>query len=115
MFDWQADIQTQSSNPNEGTKVVSPRFWIYWVISVPLTVLVLLTWRTWWHREKRHYRLKYPHVKLDSNVPDMDWNVFKRMSEMMSLRKKLKDTEEGGNTIMSIQLDTLRQDGSAST
>ncbi|KAF2463811.1 uncharacterized protein BDR25DRAFT_244802, partial [Lindgomyces ingoldianus] len=52
MFDWQADVKAQSSNPNEGTKVVSRRFWIYWVISMPLTIVVLSTWRIWRHQER---------------------------------------------------------------
>jgi hypothetical protein len=43
MFDWQADVKAQSSNPNEGPRVASRKFWIYWVISVPLTIVVLLT------------------------------------------------------------------------
>ena len=94
MFDWQADVKAQSSNPNEGTRVVSRNFWIYWVISVPLTIVVLLTWRTWWHREKNHYQQKYPHVKLDNIVPDMGSNVFNRLTKMMWERKKLKDIEE---------------------
>ena len=94
MFDWQADVKAQSSNPNEGTRVVSRNFWIYWVISVPLTIVVLLTWRVWWHWEKNHYRQKYPHVKLDNIVPDMGSNVFNRLTKMMWERKKLEGIEE---------------------
>ncbi|KAF2678031.1 hypothetical protein K458DRAFT_377367 [Lentithecium fluviatile CBS 122367] len=93
MFDWQADGKAQSPNPNEGSKVVSRHFWIYWMISVPLTIVVLLTWRTWWHREKNHYRQKYPHVKLDNIVPDMGSNVFNRRIKKMWERKKTEDIE----------------------
>jgi hypothetical protein len=72
----------------------SRNFWIYWVISVPLTIVVLLTWRIWWHREKNHYRQKYPHFKLDNIFPDMGSNVFNRLTKMMWERKKLEDIEE---------------------
>ncbi|KAH7087012.1 hypothetical protein FB567DRAFT_629057 [Paraphoma chrysanthemicola] len=39
MFDWQA---------SKGTSVISSRFWIYWAVTVPLTILVLSIW--FWHR-----------------------------------------------------------------
>ncbi|TVY41047.1 hypothetical protein LSUB1_G003808 [Lachnellula subtilissima] len=39
LFDW--DAETQSG-------VVKNRFWIYWVVTVPGTVAVLVVWRLWW-------------------------------------------------------------------
>jgi hypothetical protein len=39
LFNW--DAETQSG-------VVKSRFWIYWAITVPGTVLVLVVWRLWW-------------------------------------------------------------------
>jgi len=38
MFNWQAD---------SGTAVVSPRFWVYWAITAPLTIAVVLVWFIW--------------------------------------------------------------------
>ncbi|PVI00432.1 hypothetical protein DM02DRAFT_592717 [Periconia macrospinosa] len=97
MFDWQADGRAQSSNPNEGTKVVSNYFWMYWVISVPLTIVVLLTWRIWWHREKKHYQKKYPHAKLDRFFLHTDDSnvsiVLKRLITKMWKPKKVEDIE----------------------
>lgn len=43
MFNWQAD---------GGDVVVSSRFWIYWAVSVPLTLSVLGLWLTYVHRHK---------------------------------------------------------------
>jgi hypothetical protein len=91
MFDWQGDAKAQSSNSNEGTEVVSKHFGIYWLISLPLTVAVLLTWRTWWHREKNRYRRKYPHVKLDSGIGS---SISNRLEKMIWRRKGLKDIEK---------------------
>jgi hypothetical protein len=68
MFDWQAETKAKSSNSNEETEVLSGHFWIYWVVSGPLTIVVLWAWRTWWNREKKRYRHKYPHIKLDNIV-----------------------------------------------
>ncbi|KAF2112264.1 hypothetical protein BDV96DRAFT_525022 [Lophiotrema nucula] len=93
MFDWQTDGKAHSSNLDEGTKIVSRRFWIYWAISVPLTIAVLLTWRTWYHREKNHYRQKYPHVRLDSTAPDIGSNGFNRLPKMMRKREISEDVE----------------------
>jgi hypothetical protein len=51
MFDWQAGTKTKSLNSDGETGVLSRNFWMYWAVSVPLTIVVLLAWRTWWHRE----------------------------------------------------------------
>ena len=91
MFDWQADAKTQLSNSTEGTGVVSRHFGIYWLISLPLTVVVLLTWRTWWHQEKNRYRRKYPHVKLDSS---MGSSISNRLQKMIWMRKGSADIEK---------------------
>ena len=91
MFDWQADAIAQPSNSNEGTEVVSKHFGIYWLISLPLTIVVLLTWRTWWHREKNRYRQKYPHVKLDSGIGS---SISNRLEKMIGRQKGLEDIEK---------------------
>ncbi|KAK0622596.1 hypothetical protein B0T14DRAFT_150500 [Immersiella caudata] len=51
-FNWQAG----------GEQVVSSRFWIYWVISAPLTVAILVGWRFWWKKQRVHYAKAYPQV-----------------------------------------------------
>ncbi|KAF2834533.1 hypothetical protein M501DRAFT_922224, partial [Patellaria atrata CBS 101060] len=32
---------------NEASGVISARFWIYWAITVPLTLLTFVTWGLW--------------------------------------------------------------------
>jgi hypothetical protein len=91
MFDWQADAKPPSSESTGGTEVVSRRFWIYWLISLPLTIVVLLTWRTWWHREKTRYRQKYPHVKLD---PDIGSIISNRLRKLVWRQKEIGDIEK---------------------
>ncbi|KAI9737256.1 MAG: hypothetical protein M1818_005789 [Claussenomyces sp. TS43310] len=39
LFDWSAP---------RGSTVVNDRFWVYWVVTVPGTLIVLVLWRTWW-------------------------------------------------------------------
>jgi len=64
MFNWQASLNSDSSVPatDIGGQVVATDFWIYWVVSVPLTLLVLLGWRIWWHYQKLYYARRYPHA-----------------------------------------------------
>lgn len=47
MFNWQAD---------SGITVVSPRFWIYWAITLPLTIVVVLVWFIWIQRKDARHR-----------------------------------------------------------
>ena len=39
MFNWDAERERD---------VVSHRFWIYWAVTVPGTLAVLIVWRLWW-------------------------------------------------------------------
>jgi hypothetical protein len=57
MFNWQA-----SDGDGNGGSVVSSTFWIYWVVSAPLTVGILLGWRFWWKKQRVHYAKEYPQV-----------------------------------------------------
>ena len=56
MFDWQ---YSGDSNRNAGSGVVSKRFWVYWVIAVPLTAVTLLGWGFWWRVEMRRFKQRF--------------------------------------------------------
>lgn len=45
MFNWQA----AGTDP-----VLSSRFWIYWAVTLPLTLLVFSVWFFWLHQHKKH-------------------------------------------------------------
>ncbi|KAK1584947.1 uncharacterized protein LY79DRAFT_559858 [Colletotrichum navitas] len=64
MFDWQGS----SSTAGETNGTVVPEFWIYWAVSVPLTLAIVIGWRFWWHFQKGYYENKYLSVK-PSEVP----------------------------------------------
>ncbi|KPI34972.1 uncharacterized protein AB675_11909 [Cyphellophora attinorum] len=49
-------------------RVVSPLFWLYWVITLPLTVAVLLTWKYWEHRRNRLIVANVQMVKQEPRV-----------------------------------------------
>lgn len=48
MFDWQA---TNTMGP----QLLSENFWIFWAVSVPLTIVVIVFWWAWWHLERKAY------------------------------------------------------------
>ncbi|KAF2735556.1 hypothetical protein EJ04DRAFT_491412 [Polyplosphaeria fusca] len=39
-----------------GDRITSKYFWVYWVVAIPLTALVLIIWRLWWTMEEKRYR-----------------------------------------------------------
>ena len=40
MFNWQAGLIDQAD-----AHIVNPRFWIYWAVTIPLTVALIVIWR----------------------------------------------------------------------
>ena len=44
MFDFQE---------SDGSVVVSRYFWVYWTISIPLTLFVMVTWLIWFRWQER--------------------------------------------------------------
>ena len=52
MFSWQS---TSSAAP-QSVIFVSSYFWVYWVVAVPLTVVVVYSWRKWWLHEAAEIR-----------------------------------------------------------
>ncbi|KAJ0108741.1 hypothetical protein J7T55_011231 [Diaporthe amygdali] len=53
IFDWQPGSDDSSGG---GDAVVSWRFWIYWSITIPLTIGILVCWRAWWVGQDRYFR-----------------------------------------------------------
>ncbi|KAL2826665.1 pyridoxal phosphate-dependent transferase [Aspergillus cavernicola] len=54
MFNWE-ESSSDTSNTDTDDPTVSPRFWIYWAVSAPLTALTLAGWAIWWSFEKHRY------------------------------------------------------------
>lgn len=51
LFNW---IPTTDDDGNR-VNVVNDKFWIYWAISVPLTIITLIGWGLWWRVEMKRY------------------------------------------------------------
>jgi len=53
MFDWSS---SGSSAGADSSETVSKKFWIYWAVTIPLTLLVMALWRLWWLWQERLYQ-----------------------------------------------------------
>lgn len=66
MFDWLAPSKEEEeqggggggggSDEHESEDVLSRQFWVYWIISIPLTLFILSVWRAWWVTQDRYFR-----------------------------------------------------------
>lgn len=60
MFEWGDvdDSNNGTAKPGEQRPdpVVTGSFWIYWSVTIPLTITILCVWRAWWVAQDRHFR-----------------------------------------------------------
>lgn len=87
MFDWQYSGNNSGSSGGSsgggGDGVVSERFWIFWVIAVPLTLITLLGWGFWWRVEMRRFKQNFKDVTSDTRKEALE---LKRKAETESKR-----------------------------
>jgi hypothetical protein len=72
MFDWKGDSgssMSATSSSSSQPRTVMPSIWIYWVVSVVLTFVVITGWRIWWVKQDRAFRKRLPKVVRGSR-PD---------------------------------------------
>lgn len=68
MFNWQA---SSSGGDGGGAEpIVVPQFWIYWAVSLPLTIAIVMGWRVWWHFQKAYYEAKFLRPQEDKFFED---------------------------------------------
>lgn len=52
MFTWSSGGTTSNTS---NTLSISRDFWIYWAVTVPLTIITLMGWAIWWKFEEYRY------------------------------------------------------------
>lgn len=60
LLNWQAP---------KGSTVVSHRFWVYWAVTVPLTIATILLWLAWFRRKDIAIKWKKSHRRRSSPSP----------------------------------------------
>ncbi|KAK3986207.1 hypothetical protein QBC44DRAFT_248719 [Cladorrhinum sp. PSN332] len=48
--------ETWESQEPEDKGPLPPRFWLYFQVSIPLTIVILVLWRAWWVNQDRFFR-----------------------------------------------------------
>ena len=66
MFNWE---------PAEGQSIASPYLYVFFVVTIPLTVLVYIGWWWWFRRMRLEYQKQYE----DSDFAHVEQDLMKRM------------------------------------
>jgi hypothetical protein len=91
MFNWQigaASSATATSDRSSSPGQVSKWFWIYWVVSAPLTVLILLGWRLGYVRGKKAWGEQVERMLAESEVEASEASSALRHSEKICQRSE---------------------------
>ncbi|KAH7109098.1 hypothetical protein B0J11DRAFT_620492 [Dendryphion nanum] len=81
MFDWQ-----YSGDGGESGAVVSSKFWVYWVIAIPLTLITLFGWGFWWRVEMKRFEHNFQAALKEKAEEPLQ--VVKQKSEPLIERLK---------------------------
>lgn len=109
IFNWQGDGDSSSGGDDA---VVGYDFWVYWAITIPVTILILVLWRAWWVGQDRYFR---KHLSKDLSE-ERYWTDDRRPRELetsflydflyMSVRKGEAASDYGsGPTMFSSATD----------
>ncbi|OCK94825.1 uncharacterized protein K441DRAFT_89226 [Cenococcum geophilum 1.58] len=61
MFNW---------NASQGQPIASKYIWVYFVITIPLTLLILLTWLWWYKRSQRTHQRRWTDIETALELSD---------------------------------------------
>lgn len=122
MFDWLAPSKDEEEAASAGGKagdepesddILSRNFWVYWTISIPLTLTIVLVWRAWWVTQDRYFRRHLSeelseerYWTSDGQPRELEHNFMHDLLYLSSRRderrmKPSRPTEENGNTTMN--------------
>lgn len=80
LFNWDAETWNN---------VVKARFWIYWAVAIPLTIVTLAIWSFWQRRRDRK------NIKLDEEARQSAGGTFHKEIEAGATAESETDAEEG--------------------
>jgi hypothetical protein len=84
------DSSSVSSNP-----VVSPLFWIYWVVSIPLTASIVAAWWIWERRREKKYEEE--DSALEKGVEAMEMQIQTAMRKRTMSKAATWDTRQAAD------------------
>lgn len=71
---------------------VSPQFWIYWVVTIPVTVIIVAFWYVW--EKKREARYAFEDSDLEKGSEDMERAIMAMMRKRTMSKASTWDTNK---------------------
>lgn len=93
MFNWQAS----ANDP-----VLSSRFWVYWAVTVPLTLLVLAVWLFWLRQHKTREETSGLRSKKSEEKKSGIWD------QLRGLRRRKRISTVDNEAVSDIDMDNLQ-------
>jgi hypothetical protein len=91
-----ADNSTStSSQDNSNPPVVSSQFWIYWVVTIPMTIVIVMIWYVWEKRREKRYQVE--DNELEKGVETMELQIQSAMRKRTMSKVTTWDTKHGGD------------------
>ncbi len=95
-FNFQNGLADEGGNPE--LPIVAPEFWIYWVFTLPLTVVVVAGWIFWEKRKEARYRTE--DARLEEGVENLEMDIQKAMRQRTMSKVQTWDTKQNGFSSM---------------
>lgn len=83
-----------SDDPDNPTPVVSSQFWIYWAVSIPLTISIVGIWWVWERRREKRYEQE--DTALEKGVETMEIEIQSAMRKRTMSKVATWDTKTSG-------------------
>ena len=90
-----SDNSTSSASSSSNPTVVSNQFWIYWVVTIPLTTIIVLTWYIWERRREKRYAEE--DTALEKGVESMEIQIQSAMRKRTMSKVATWDTKFMGD------------------
>lgn len=82
---------------NNTDPVVSNKFWIYWAVTVPVTMVITAIWYVWEKRRERKYNRE--DEDLEKGSEDMEKNIMAMMRKRTMSKASTWDTTKNNDVI----------------
>lgn len=83
-----------SNSSNSTQSVVSPKFWIYWAVTIPVTIVIVGVWFVWERNRERKYQEE--DTELAKGVETMEMEIQSAMRKRTMSKVATWDTKHEG-------------------
>lgn len=98
-FNFQDQNNNSNNNGNEDEPVVSKDLWIYFVIAIPMTLVVVLIWHLWDRRRERRYQRE--DADIEAGIEKMEQIIMENMRKRTMNKARTWGTDPRSPTWIS--------------